>query len=355
MTNSPDDPITDNPRGGWPGPVVVSSGFRPTESVDVCGTFSGRTSATEDDPSAVALTGSHPSWRYHVRDLTMSATMWKTITVGCAAAAVTLCLAGTAGAQAAGDPNPGAITLTGGLDVPSVYMFRGINQEPGDPKLTLWPYFDVGVALASGDGALKSVGLNVGVWNSLHTGTSGLDGPSDGLHYEEDFYTTLSFGFGGGVTVAPGVMVLTSPNNMFNTVKEFQLRISKAHLLSPYGFLAFELSDDGQADGGTNKGSYLELGIGPAFPLAGGKATLAIPVKLGMSLKDYYEFDGEDQKFGFFDIGGLITVPFGVGSRFGSWNLHGGVDVLVLGDTTEAFNSGDNSKVVGLVGIGVTY
>jgi hypothetical protein len=126
-------------------------------------------------------------------------------------------------------------------------------------------------------------------------------------------------------------------------------------MLSPYGVLAFELGDFG-ADGGVAKGTYLELGVGPAFPLGGGRATLTIPLKLGVSLKDYYEMEGVDNKFGFFDIGALITLPLGgVGSQFGSWNIHGGADVLVFGDTTKAFNNGDQSKVVGLIGIGVTY
>jgi hypothetical protein len=266
-------------------------------------------------------------------------------------------MAGPAFAQpaAATDPNPGALTFTGGLDVPSLYFFRGIRQET-DPKLTMWPYGDIGIALMSGTGGLKSVAVNFGVWNSLQTGSSGTDGPSGKLHYEEDFYTTLSLGFGGGVTVATSYMALTSPNAMFNTVKEIQFKVTKTHMLSPYGFLAFELSDNGQADGGLKKGSYLELGVGPAFPLGSSKVTLTVPVKVGLSLKDYYELNGTDHKFGFFDVGGLITVPLsGVPSSFGTWNIHGGADVLVFGDTTEFFNLGDKSKVVGLIGIGVTY
>jgi hypothetical protein len=208
----------------------------------------------------------------------------------------------------------------------------------------------------SGDGGLKSVAVNFGVWNSLHTGSSGSDGPSKHLHYEEDFYTTLSLGFGGGVTVGTTYMALTSPNNMFNTVKEIQFKVTKAHMLSPYGFLAFELTADGQADAGTKKGTYLELGVGPAFPLGASKVTLTVPVKLGVSLKDYYELNGVDHKFGFFDVGGLITVPLsGVPSSFGSWNIHGGADVLVFGDTTKFYNLDKKSKVVGLFGIGVTY
>lgn len=270
---------------------------------------------------------------------------------------LTLGAAGAAWAQ--DDPNPGALTFTGGLDVPSVYFFRGIRQE-ADPALTLWPYGDLGIALYSGEGGLKSVGVNIGVWNSLQTGSSGTDGPSGGLHYEEDFYGTLSLGFGGGVTLGTSYMALTSPNNMFTTVKELQFKVSKAHMLAPYAFLAFELGKDtpflNQADAGLKKGTYLELGVGPSWPLGGGKATFAVPVKLGLSLGDYYEGPDGDETFGFFDIGGLITVPISAASsRFGSWNIHGGADVLVFGDTTKAFNAGDKSQVIGLVGIGVTY
>ena len=43
------------------------------------------------------------------------------------------------------DPNTGALTFTGGLDVPTKYVFRGIVQE-ADSKLTLFPYGDLGIA-----------------------------------------------------------------------------------------------------------------------------------------------------------------------------------------------------------------
>jgi len=280
------------------------------------------------------------------------------VRVAMVAGLLTLLAGGSAIAQ--DDPNPGAITFTGGLDVPSVYFFRGLRQET-DPKLTLWPFGDVGLALFSGSGGLKSVGVNVGVWNSLQTGSTGSDGITGHLHYEEDFYSTISLGFGGGVTVTTGYMALTSPNNMFNTVKEFQLKVTKAHMLAPYGFLAAELTDDGQADGGSKKGTYFELGVGPTFTLMPSGPTLAIPVKIGVSLKDYYQAGTSDNKFGFFDVGALLTLPLkGVPSKFGSWNVHAGGDYLRLGDTTAAFNPDENgaprkNQVIGLFGVGLTY
>jgi len=41
--------------------------------------------------------------------------------------------------------------------------------------------------------------------------------------------------------------------------------------------------------------------------------------------------------------------------NYGLWNVHGGVDFYSLGDTPEAFNAGDQTKLVAFVGIGFTY
>jgi hypothetical protein len=263
-------------------------------------------------------------------------------------------------AMAQDDPNPGALTFTGALDVlPGVpYIFRGIVQE-SDPKLTLWPYADLGIALMSGDGGLSSVGVNFGVWNSLQTGSSGSDGPTDRLHYEEDFYATLALGFKGGVALGTTFTAYTSPNGMFTTVEELSFKVSKTHMLSPYGVIAFEMGETGQADGGANKGTYLELGVGPSWPLGGGAATFTVPVKIGMSLKDYYEGPAGDQKFGFFDVGGLVSVPLrGVPSQYGAWNFHAGADLLFFpgeDSVLRLLNDGESSKLVGLFGIGLSY
>ena len=41
--------------------------------------------------------------------------------------------------------------------------------------------------------------------------------------------------------------------------------------------------------------------------------------------------------------------------RFHAWNVHGGFEFLSLGDTAEAFNAGEQQKLVGSVGIGFSY
>ena len=272
-----------------------------------------------------------------------------------------------ASAQAV-DPNPGRITLTGGIDFANAYMFRGIPQDEGDFGSVMWPYADLGIAFFAGGGGLKSVGVNVGTWNSLHTGGAGLDGPSRKLWYESDFYATLAFGFGGGTTLGLTYTAYTSPNGLFSTVKEFALKFGADDTgylgraaVKPYVLVARELSwglaDDrisrgaGQADGGSELGTYFELGIAPGLTLP--RVSLAVPLKVGLSLDNYYEGADGDERFGFFSIAGIATVPFtSEPTRFGSWNVHGGVEYLRLGDRNQGF--GEN-QVIGSIGIGFSY
>jgi len=281
-------------------------------------------------------------------------------------AACTLVLASTtAWAQdsAPADPNPGAVTITGSLDLLNQYMFRGIQQN--NTGFAAWPAFDLGIAAYSGDGGVKSVGMNIGTWNSLHSGNTGSDGPSGKMWYESDFYATLGLGFGGGTSFSTTYTAYTSPNSGFTTVKELSFKLGvddSAYLgkgaVKPYVIVAREFDTDiatGQADGGANAGTYMELGIAPGY--AASLASIAFPVKVGLSLSDYYEnpLTGEDEKFGFFSIAGIVTVPIGGTTSFGAWNLHGGVEYQKLGTTTEFFNGGESNQVIGLFGIGFSY
>jgi hypothetical protein len=262
------------------------------------------------------------------------------------------------------DPNPGALTITGNIDFLNQYMFRGIRQN--STGMAMWPSFDLGIAAYSGEGGLKSVGINIGTWNSLHTGDTGQDGPSGKLWYESDFYATLGLGFGGGFALGTTYTAYTSPNNGFTTVKEimFKFAVDDSGKLGkgavkPYIVIAQEFGTDiatGQADGGANAGTYMEIGIAPGY-YGISKASIAFPIKVGMSLSDYYEnpLTGEDSAFGFFSIAGIVTVPLGGTTSFGSWNIHGGVEYEALGDTTEFFNGGESNQVIGSFGIGFSY
>jgi hypothetical protein len=273
---------------------------------------------------------------------------------------------GQAWAQDADDPNPGALTITGNFDFLNQYMFRGIRQN--STGIAMWPSFDLGIAAYSGEGGLKSVGVNFGTWNSLHTGDTGQDGPSGKLWYESDFYASLGLGFGGGVSLTTTYTAYTSPNNSFSTVKEIMFKVGvddSASLgkasLKPYFVYAREFDTEpgtGQADGGENPGNYVELGVSPgyAFP----KASITVPIKVGLSAGDYYELAGEDNKFGYFSVAGIVTVPLGGTTKFGSWNVHFSGEYQRLGDTPKMFNLDDDgdpksNQFIGLVGIGFSY
>jgi hypothetical protein len=148
-------------------------------------------------------------------------------------------------------------------------------------------------------------------------------------------------------------------------VKEIAFKLAvddSAHLgkgaVKPYVLIAQEFDTDvatGQADAGLNAGTYMELGIAPGYSAP--KASIAFPIKVGLSLNDYYENPdtGSDEKFGYFSIAGIVTVPLGGTTNFGAWNIHGGVEYQKLGSTAEFFNGGESNQIIGSFGIGFSY
>ena len=272
------------------------------------------------------------------------------------------------------DPNPGALTIIGNTDFTNVYMFRGILQD--DTKVMIQPSAELDIALQSADKGLKSTSLNFGTWNSLNTGNTGLKSEDAGvgcacnkLWYESDFYTTLAFGFSAG-SLSATYTAYTSPNAGFNNVKEIMFKFTgddsaalKKAALHPWAIVAFELDADNghQADGGSKAGRYLELGVSPGY--SGAKAGIAVPVKVGLSIGNYYELnegtaavpDFVDHKFGYLSIAGIVTVPINGTTKYGAWNVHFGYEFQKLGDTTETINHGDATKNIVSGGIGFTY
>ncbi len=236
-------------------------------------------------------------------------------------------------------------TVTTGLDFTSAYLFRGIRQHSGGTIAQ--PYGDVAYTK-------NGVTFDIGTWNSVHSSAPA------GNYYERDYFGSVTFTAG---KMKPGLLYTqyTSPADSFATVKElagtFAFDDSASPFpLSPKIVLAFELTD-GQADAGTGKGTYLELGIRPTVKLAP-KATLAIPVKTGLGLNNYYEgaalgLSGQDH-FGYFDTGLSLSVPV-VSGKSGTLEVHGGFDLMFLGDTLKAFNLGDGFKPVTLVGFTYSY
>jgi hypothetical protein len=259
------------------------------------------------------------------------------------------------------------VAVTGGVDFTNQYNFRGIRQNYAG--MAIFPFVDLGVPVFSGDGALKSVNINVGSWNSIHTNQFPDDiGTDEPKWYESDFYATLGFGF-SKATLGLTYTAYMSPAEdvgdvdvYFKTIHELAVKLGfddsgalgKA-ALKPYALVAFELGD-GQADLGPSdeKGVYVELGVAPGY--SGDKASVTFPVKIGLSAKDYYKFPGfaDDSKFGFFSVGGIVTVPIN-----SNWNVHGGGELQMFGDNLKvvnrSFDDTDDKKSMGIVSIGVGF
>ena len=258
---------------------------------------------------------------------------------------------------AAQDPK---VAVTGGVDFSNRYSFRGIRQNSGE--VSIWPFVDVGIPTYKGDGALKTVTVNVGTWNAFHTEINDFinrDGErTNNKWYESDLYGTLGLGF-GSTTLGFTYTSYMSPANLWHNVQELAVKLSYDDsgalgkgALKPYGLMAFELGDGG-ADGVSKKGTYVELGIAPGY--SAGKASIAFPIKVGLSAKDYYEFGGEDGKFGYFSVAGIATVPIN-----SNWNVHGGGELQVYGDKLRSINgygdSGDRRYTgIASIGIGFSY
>jgi hypothetical protein len=244
------------------------------------------------------------------------------------------------------------VSVAGGIDVRNAYMFRGVRQD--DTGTITWPSAEVGLRLRAADRGLASARVRVGTWNSLHSGWAGADGPSGKRWYESDVYTTLSLGFANAVALDTTYTAYHSPNKMFTNVKELAFKATvdrplvAGALLNPYALVAFELDTKpgiGQLDGGFKAGRYLELGAAPALSVR--RIGVGVPVRVGLSVGNYYELAGVDHRFGFFSVAGIATLPL---TRWA--NVHGGVEYQRLGTTTKAFNGGDASKTIASVGIG---
>jgi hypothetical protein len=262
--------------------------------------------------------------------------------------------------------NEGRISLDVGVDFTTDYYFRGIIQETEDSIIQ--PYAEVGLNLYKGESGINSISGTLGIWNSFHGGPSGADGNATTdpkFWYESDLYAGLAVGFADVFELGFSYILYTSPNGSFTDVGEFDISLSfdDSKLLGPFALspsatIAFEV--DGQADGGNDKGTYLELGIEPGFSLVENDQVsvgVSVPLTLGLSLSDYYEFGtGDDDTFGYFDAGVAVNVGLGlIPKDFGALSLTVAGHFLFLGDNLETANNGDSFKAIGTIGVSLSY
>ena len=284
----------------------------------------------------------------------------------CALALVVL--SGLATGSAYAQPNTGKVTFTTGVDFTHAYFFRGIRQE--HEGSIVQPYADINFDVYSDDdgSGLNGVTFSLGQWHSFHTGPSGQDGPAENVAawYEADFFT----GFALEIDNWEAAITYTnymSPNDSFGTVQEFSLGLSMDdsamfgdYSMQPHVLMAIEIN--GQADGGSSEGVYLEFGVEPGVEFIEDMVDVTFPVTLGLSLNNYYENGinemdpgGFSDTFGYFDIGAAVAVPLGMPEDYGSWEVAGGFHLLMLGGYLKEINESDGVQVIGSVGLSIGY
>ena len=240
--------------------------------------------------------------------------------------------------------NNGSLSLSSGVDFVNKYYFRGIVQETGG--LIAQPFLDGSINFGAAS-------ITAGTWSSLHSvGDAGFDGAPSSF-YETDFYAGLGFA-AGNVGVDITYTAYMSPRGSWGTVKELALGLSHDNAAAPYATIAFEVDGNAAGDSG---GTYFELGIEPAAPLADdAPVSLSFPIAIGMSPSDYYNPGGVNHAFGFFSAGASIGVPLDVPEKYGAWELALGVNALVFGEGLQQINGDDSSaKLIALFGLSLGY
>ena len=257
---------------------------------------------------------------------------------------------------------PLSLNLT--LDWVSGYYWRGIVSENSgfilQPGATLtW------AAVANDD---VSLDLFVGTWHSFHSiaEASGTENDFIKHWYETDV--------SGGAALSVGSWSLEgiyqyygSASESFDSIQAIDVTLAYDDseclgdwAIQPYVMYSLEIGADGTDAAELERGQYLELGIEPGYEWkphgdAGKTISLTFPTSAGFSLGEFYEDEaGEDDTFGFVQTGIKASIPLGEWAG-GDWSLVTGLSLMYLGDNTAEYNDGQETVVVGSVGVSVDF
>jgi hypothetical protein len=266
----------------------------------------------------------------------------------------------------ADSPNKGRVSFSIGSDITTAYFFRGILQERNG---FIWqPYGEVDLNVFTTEekdpDPIKSFTLFAGSWNSVNSKQTLSSGNGPGNWYESDFYAGMKALFFGNTEGKAWYIGYSYPGGAFHTVQEmdFQVSFNDAEwlgkwALNPYTLMAGEFDNTAL---GTKEGVYSETGIRPNFTLIDSETyplSMAVPLKVGLSVTDYYEgANGNNYTFGYFQGGPVFTVPLAfIPSEYGSWAASAGVQTYAFGTSTQAANKGNNPWVVGTWSLTFAY
>ena len=240
-----------------------------------------------------------------------------------------------------------------GFDVVSEYIRHGIVME--NQSFIIQPYADLHFRVAKNVGAIDSITVDLGIWNSMHNhhplagGAFGAAGASSTPQwFEFDFQAGLTFN-AAKFAISPYFKIYESPSDVFQNTYAVGLNLAydDKDLLGDFALHPYVLAEL-QLEGSTGnnfppgnshgRGQYYEVGITPDHKW--GDVTLSLPIKGGFGSGGFYL---GNRGFGFVSVGvdaayALNFVP----ECLGKWSVHSGVTYVRLG--------GNNSSVAAAAG-----
>lgn len=251
---------------------------------------------------------------------------------------------------------------TFGLDVPSQYFYRGIANQTEGSIVQSFADFSLDFYRA----ADFTISATMGTWESVHGEDSAASATDRAVRhwFESDVYAGIAASVDNWVVDARYYWY-TSPSGAFGTIEEvyFSVAYDDTELmgdwsLQPTAVLTFETSQE-QADGGTARGSYLQLGVSPGVSWDMTEKTaidFSFPVTVGLSASNFYEGpNGENDFFGFASIGAEAAYALPIDASWGAWSISAGVQMLLLGDAASAINNDDSSEFIATFGVEVAF
>ena len=178
------------------------------------------------------------------------------------------------------------------------------------------------LAAYSGDGGLKSVGINFGTWNSLHTGDTGLrDWPERQAVVRVGLLRARSdLASAAARRSRTTYTAYTSPNNRFTTVKEIMFKLARRRQRQAGQGSGQAVHRDRagvrhrrRPRSGRRRRQRGHLsGDRHCSGLRGAQGEHRVPDQGRYERRATTTSSaGEDNKFGYFSIAGIVTVPLG--------------------------------------------
>jgi hypothetical protein len=255
-------------------------------------------------------------------------------------------------------PATSAITGDFGVNFVTKYFSRGIMQGGptyyADQGAIAQPYADLYFDLYDGTGFLNKIVLNLSIWSSLHSHTTGV--VSTCRSWEEFDYTPgVAVTFAKNFTLTSSYFEYDSPNGSFAAARalNFNLAYNDADLLGAFALHPHftYLRELQGAMGLRTHGNYYEVGVTPGLP-AFGPVTVTFPVVVGCGNSGFYA----GNFFGYTSAGvnAAVALPF-IPSRFGVWALNAGATYYYLNEAVAAADLGKHDDFVINGGLGATF